>query len=166
MEEIIEVQAEIAVIKKELGALNMLSDKFSEANIHEAVEQLQNVKQQNLTVGQYIDKFEEYVDLNYEKAANARRAANAYDRNKAPNQFFGNQGRNMGNRIQQKVEDDKKNEKKCWFCKEPWFPRHQCKVKQAIHALLMEEGEQEEGNADGDRGEGQAEDSPDKDEDS
>lgn len=39
---------------------------------------------------------------------------------------------------------EKKEERKCWFCKEPWFPRHQCKVKNALHALLVEKEEPEE----------------------
>lgn len=37
----------------------MMCDRFSEANVHEAVEKMQNVKQHALTVSQYIDKFEE-----------------------------------------------------------------------------------------------------------
>ena len=41
----------------------MISTRFSAANVHEAVELFQNVKQYGMTVEQYIDKFEEYVDL-------------------------------------------------------------------------------------------------------
>lgn len=173
----------------------MMCDRFCEASDHEAVEQLQNVKQANLSVTQYIDKFEECVDLvrrehpylqeqylnscfigglrgdikhdvsgqkpqgllqsywyakNYERAANAKRAIYNFNRNRNQQQFAGNQGRPMGPRNQLRGEVDKKEEKKCWFCKEPWFPRHQCKVKQALHALLVEDEEQEEdseGNA-------------------
>lgn len=40
----------------------MVSDRFTEANAHEAVEQLQNVRQTG-TVMQYIDKFEDSVSL-------------------------------------------------------------------------------------------------------
>lgn len=41
----------------------MICTKFSTANVHEAVELFQNVKQYGMTVEQYIDKFEEYVDM-------------------------------------------------------------------------------------------------------
>lgn len=78
----------------------------------------------------------------YEKAANSRKAANNFNRNIPPN--GGNQVKNVVNKGPPRMDGDKKEEKKCWFCKEPWFPRHQCKVKQAIHALLMECDETEE----------------------
>lgn len=147
------------------------------------------MKQYNQTVEQYIDKFEEYVDLvrrdhpylqeqylnscfigglrndikhdvcghkpqgllesywyakNYEKAANARRNAINFNRGKQQNQASNVLVRNVGNRVQIKENGEKKEEKKCWFCKEPWFPRHQCKVKKALNALLMEEEEHDE----------------------
>lgn len=162
----------------------MVCTRFSTANTHEAVELFQNVKQYGMTVEQYIDKFEEYMDLvrrdhpylqepyftscfisglrgdikhdvcgqkpqgllesywyakNYEKAANSRKAAANFNRNRL--QTGGNTGKNVYNKGQPRQEGDKKEEKKCWFCKEPWFPRHQCKVKQAIHALLVENEE-------------------------
>lgn len=161
---------------------HMVSTRFSAANEHEAVELFQNVKQYGSTVEQYIDKFEEYVDLvrrdhpylqeqylnscfigglrgdikhdvcgqkpqgllesywyakNYEKAANARKVALNFSRNRNQNTNFNNPGRNANNRPQ-RGDGEKKEDRKCWFCKEPWFPRHQCKVKQAINALLVE----------------------------
>lgn len=167
----------------------MISTRFSAANVHEAVELFQNVKQYGMTVEQYIDKFEEYVDLvrrdhpylqeqhitscfigglrsdikhdvcgqkpqgllesywyakTYEKAANAKRNSFSINRNRNQNFNMGNQGRNQAGKAPQRNEGEKKEEKKCWFCKEPWFPRHQCKVKQALHALLLEDEEVEE----------------------
>lgn len=41
----------------------MVCTRFSAANVHEEVELFQNVKQYGLSVEQYIDKFEEYMDL-------------------------------------------------------------------------------------------------------
>lgn len=41
---------------------NMLADRFTKANVHEAVEQLKNIKQQS-SIDTYIDSFEESVAL-------------------------------------------------------------------------------------------------------
>lgn len=163
----------------------MVCTRFSAADVHEAVELFQNVKQHGQTVDQYIDKFEEYMDLvkrdhpylqeqylnscfigglrndikhdvsghkpqglletywyanNYEKAANARRMTMGLNRNRLPNQNVINQGRNFANKVPPKTNGDKK----CWFCKEVWFPGHQCKVKKALNALMLEDEELEE----------------------
>lgn len=87
-----------------------------------------------------LDSF--WYAKNYEKAANARKAAGTIHRNKPQYQNSGGMVRNMANKGQQKGDGEKKEEKKCWFCKEPWFPRHQCKLKKALHALLVEDDEQ------------------------
>lgn len=81
---------------------------------------------------------------NYEKAANARKVALNWNKNKPLIHTGGNQSRaNMT-----KAPPRGNGEKKCWFCKEAWFPRHQCKVKKALHALLLEE-EEESGEKEG-----------------
>lgn len=166
---------------------SLVCTRFSSASTHEAVETFQNVKQYGLTVDQYMDKFEDCMDMvrrdhpylkeqfftscfigglrgdikhdvcgqnpqglldsfwyakNYEKAANARKAAGTIHRNKPQYQNSGGMVRNMANKGQQKGDGEKKEEKKCWFCKEPWFPRHQCKLKKALHALLVKDDEQ------------------------
>uniref|UniRef100_A0A0E0MIX7 Retrotransposon gag domain-containing protein n=1 Tax=Oryza punctata TaxID=4537 RepID=A0A0E0MIX7_ORYPU len=178
----------------------MICTRFSTANVHETVELFQNVKQFGLSVDQYIDKFEEYMDLvrrdhpylqeqyftscfigglrgeikhdvcgyepqgllesywyakNCEKAAIAKRAASNFNRNNNQNQNAGNQGRNAVNRGPPRGDGDRREEKKCWFCEEPWFPRHQCKVKQALHTLLMEEEGEGEGEGDKEKVENQ-----------
>ena len=167
----------------------LICTRFSAANVHEAVELFQNVKQYGMTVEQYIDKFEEYVDLvrrdhpylqeqyitscfigglrndikhdvcgqkpqvllesyryakTYEKAALAKKATYGVNRNMSKGFNAGGQGRNQTNRNQPRNEGERKEEKNYWFCKEPWLPKHQCKVKQALHALLVE-GNEEEG---------------------
>jgi hypothetical protein len=177
--------------------------RFSVANVHEAAELFQNVKQYGLSVDQYIDKFEDCVELvrrdhpylqeqyltscfigglrgdikhdvcgqkpqglletywyakNYEKAAHARRGVGIAARNINFINNATNQGRNQVNRgAQARVNGEKKDEKKCWFYKEPWFPRHQCKVKQALHALIMEGDEMEEDEGEETEGEAQEE---------
>lgn len=84
------------------------------------------------------------MQKNYERAANARKMVGNFNRNRNQNPLGGNQGRNANHRGQNRGEGDRREEKKCWFCKEPWFPRHQCKIKQAIHALLEEDDGQED----------------------
>ncbi|XP_015688048.1 uncharacterized protein LOC107303452 [Oryza brachyantha] len=137
------------------------------------------------TVNQYIDRFEECMDLvrrdhpylqepfltscfigglrgdikhdvsghrpqgllesywyakNYEKAALARRkfSAGSYNRSRPPekpNTF----------KVAARTEPTRDKEgKKCWYCKEPWDPKHQCKIKKVVYALLMEPTEDEE----------------------
>lgn len=87
---------------------------------------------------------------NYERAANARKNLLNFNRNRFQNQAGPIQGRNVVNRGQPREQVEKKEERKCWFCKEPWFPKHQCKVKKALNALLMEG---EEGKDEGEEGE-------------
>lgn len=60
--------------------------------------------------------------------------------NRLPDQNVINQGRNFANKVPPKTNGDKK----CWFCKEAWFPGHQCKVKKALNALMLEDEELEE----------------------
>lgn len=79
----------------------------------------------------------------YEKSVAAKRVAYGVNRNWNQNLNIGGHGRVQGQRNQPRNDGEKEEEKKCWFCKEPWFPRHQCKVKQALHMLLMEGDEEE-----------------------
>ena len=42
---------------------SMVVDRFSEVNAHDAVEQLQNMREGGSSISQYIDKFEECMAL-------------------------------------------------------------------------------------------------------
>lgn len=173
-------------------------NRFSEANAHDAVEQLQNMRQGGSSISQYIDKFEECMALVkrdhpytqeafvmscfigglrseikhdmsgqrpqglleaywysrvYEKAsAKKPHQSGGYSRNKfnavGSSQFkptskpvqstrdrnnFGRTGTNNG----------EKEKRTCWYCQELWSMNHKCKVKKAIHALLLREDGEE-----------------------